>query len=246
MDVMKFIEQSNAAQTPDEIVTLFEQFVSFFGYTRIAYLGLTEESIKPLKLLTPDFRPAIACTYPESYLLHYKQSNYIKIDPVVQCAVNNNFAFLWNDVTQRVSLNKSQKGIFDDARSAQLYDGVTIPLHGAGLQKFAVCLARDRQGDGHDHRLLPLLQLSATQLHLAYLRLAREKPDASQGPLLSIRERECLSWIAVGKSSWAIGMILGLSEETVEKYIKSAIKKLNAPNRVAAVVNAMQNGAITL
>jgi len=39
-------------------------------------------------------------------------------------------------------------------------------------------------------------------------------------------------------------MILGLSEQTINAYMKSAMKKLNASNRVSAVVCAIQLGLI--
>jgi len=41
---------------------------------------------------------------------------------------------------------------------------------------------------------------------------------------LSAREQSCLSWTARGKSSWEIGRILSISENTVIYHIKNAMK----------------------
>jgi len=61
---------------------------------------------------------------------------------------------------------------------------------------------------------------------------------------LSDREKACLSWTALGKSSWEIGRILAISESTVVFHIKNAMKKLGTNNRTLAAVKAMKLGLI--
>jgi LuxR family quorum-sensing system transcriptional regulator CciR len=61
---------------------------------------------------------------------------------------------------------------------------------------------------------------------------------------LSDREKACLSWTAVGKSSWEIGRILLISENTVIFHIKNAMKKLGVNSRTVAAVKAVQLGLI--
>jgi DNA-binding CsgD family transcriptional regulator len=62
---------------------------------------------------------------------------------------------------------------------------------------------------------------------------------------LSRREQEALQWAAEGKTEWEIGRILGLSEHTAEKFIRSACSKLRAGNRTHAVAQAIRLGLIT-
>jgi DNA-binding CsgD family transcriptional regulator len=61
---------------------------------------------------------------------------------------------------------------------------------------------------------------------------------------LSDREKVCLRWAALGKSSWEIGRILSISENTVIFHIKNAMKKLGTSNRILAAVKAVQLGLI--
>lgn len=63
--------------------------------------------------------------------------------------------------------------------------------------------------------------------------------------VLSKRETEALQWAAEGKSEWEIGVILGISEHTSEKFIRSACAKLHAVNRTQAVAQAIRMGLIT-
>lgn len=58
------------------------------------------------------------------------------------------------------------------------------------------------------------------------------------------REKSCLSWTALGKSSWEIGQILSISENTVVFHIKNAMRKLGASSRTLAAVKAIQLGLI--
>jgi len=63
---------------------------------------------------------------------------------------------------------------------------------------------------------------------------------------LTSREREALQWISVGKTSWEIGEISGLSERAINKIIAEAMIKLDAVTRTQAVVNAIRIGEIEL
>lgn len=57
---------------------------------------------------------------------------------------------------------------------------------------------------------------------------------------LSPKERECLNWVAAGKTTSEIGKILGVSRHTITFHVKNACYKLNAPNRAAAIANAFK------
>ncbi|RDJ01924.1 helix-turn-helix transcriptional regulator [Rhizobium grahamii] len=76
------------------------------------------------------------------------------------------------------------------------------------------------------------------------------KFKTSRGPEkianLSLRERECLLWVARGKSSWGIGVILGISENTVNFHIKNVMRKLEVTSRTVAAMKAVEFGIIEL
>ncbi len=68
--------------------------------------------------------------------------------------------------------------------------------------------------------------------------------DARGVSRLSERECEVLRWAAVGKTSCEIGMILGVTERTINFHVASAISKLNASNKTHAAVKALMLGII--
>ena len=61
---------------------------------------------------------------------------------------------------------------------------------------------------------------------------------------LTKRERECLEWASQGKTSFEIATILGLSENTINNYIASIVRKMGASNRLHMVGIALRENYI--
>ncbi len=75
------------------------------------------------------------------------------------------------------------------------------------------------------------------------LRQVSAKPARPDSPLTE-RERECLIWTSVGKTSVEIAKILNLSEHTVNHYLNNAARKFDAVNRTQAVAHGLRFGYI--
>jgi DNA-binding CsgD family transcriptional regulator len=71
-----------------------------------------------------------------------------------------------------------------------------------------------------------------------------ERDDSPATAQLSPREQSCLGWTARGKSSWEIGRILSISENTVIYHIKNAMRKLGTASRTVAAVRAVELGLV--
>lgn len=61
---------------------------------------------------------------------------------------------------------------------------------------------------------------------------------------LTAREKSCLYWAAHGKTSWEIGVILGITERTVNFHIANICTKFDVYTRQAAIVIALQTGVL--
>jgi DNA-binding CsgD family transcriptional regulator len=60
-------------------------------------------------------------------------------------------------------------------------------------------------------------------------------PLVSQTMKLTPRQAQCLDWVAVGKTSVEIGILLNLSPLSVDTYIRAACQSLGVRTRVEAV-----------
>jgi DNA-binding CsgD family transcriptional regulator len=61
---------------------------------------------------------------------------------------------------------------------------------------------------------------------------------------LTPRERDCLSWAALGRTYQEIAGVLDVSPRTVEHYLAVARRKLGAVSTTQAVGMAMRRGVV--
>ena len=64
--------------------------------------------------------------------------------------------------------------------------------------------------------------------------------------VLTSREREVLTMVAMGRSSASIGPALGIATSTVESHIRHCLDKLGARNRAHAIALGLREGEISL
>jgi DNA-binding CsgD family transcriptional regulator len=89
-------------------------------------------------------------------------------------------------------------------------------------------------------------RLMEAGLFVSYmLSLQTEKNIAIDRDLeLTERELECLYWIAEGKTSDEIAVILGISRNTINNYITSVMRKTATKNRSEAIAYAVRNNLV--
>lgn len=61
---------------------------------------------------------------------------------------------------------------------------------------------------------------------------------------LTERELEVVRWTANGKTAFEVGVIIGLTERTVNFHISRVLQKLNATNKTQAAVKAAVLGML--
>lgn len=88
---------------------------------------------------------------------------------------------------------------------------------------------------------LQAIRLS-TVIAIDHLRAHEPEDDAT--PSLTPRERDCLAFVAEGKSDWEISVILAVSQSTVKFHVDNARRKLGAVNRAHAVARFLTAGPI--
>lgn len=240
--VSELIEQSNQAASAIDAFSAFHRAVGEFGFQRLAIVPIP--ALKPVAVAASQLKPALGARIPEDWVRHYTANGYHTIDPVLLSALHTPRPLAWDDITARADLTPRQRQIMAESKEAGLHDGLTIPLHGPDGSCLVVMLTRDTQDGPATPPAINALYLLSAQFHLNYGRLTAADSATTQRHHLTDRERECLTWTAQGKSAWAIGVILGVSEHTVQFHLKSAMKKLGTTSKVQAVVIAIREGLI--
>lgn len=76
--------------------------------------------------------------------------------------------------------------------------------------------------------------------------LERRSSGPEEGPVLTAREREVLSLVALGMTNRAIALQLGISEHTAKFHVGALLAKLEVQSRAEAVSVAARLGVLSL
>lgn len=241
MDLFSFIDCANRTQSLSDLFDLLVGSATEEGFSEVAYGALNyEETVR----LPEHPLPAIALNFPLDWRKHYFERKYYQVDPVVTRTQSHSKPFLWDQLLEQDQLQASERLVIQESREAGLKHGVSVPLFGPS-GRLSVLSFASRFEDADPVRQMRHLCALAWQFHVAFGELAR--PASQKTSIdLSERERECLRWTAEGKSSWDIGMILRISENTINFHIKKAMRKLGTTSRTVAVVKAIRLGLIEI
>ncbi|MCP8900036.1 LuxR family transcriptional regulator [Gilvimarinus xylanilyticus] len=232
MDVLAtFLPSARSAQNRQQLCDLLERQLNKLGFNYWAYV---EHSQGTQNLLT---------NYPAEWVSYYVSRDYEKIDPLTDKELDHLLPYLWSDLLKTYPLTRTQQQIFDEASSLGISDGIAIPIHEPGGDYACLTISGFA-----DMRELPRVFASektelyalATAFHIHIRQLPSQCAVA-----LTQRERECLKWVAQGKTSWRIGELINVSERTVNFHITNAMKKLGAKTRQQALTNAVAQKIIT-
>lgn len=236
----RFIEVSLSCRSRDELFSSFHEAMRELGFDRLIVSLMTDHSRFGLSA-----RHGVLGNYPEDWMRHYVASGYEEIDPVRQWVVTADSPFTWRDPLRARSLNRVQRAVLEQADDAGLRDGVGIPLRGAHGALAGVGAASSTGRLELGAHVLTRANLLAQQFYAAYLMLHAEK-RALAPVILSLHEREVLKWSAEGKSKREIADILGVSRHTVDYHCRRMFERLDVPNVTAALMRAVQVGALQL
>jgi DNA-binding CsgD family transcriptional regulator len=180
--------------------------------------------------------------YPAEWLDLYISKNFNLLDPIIKTNFDKFELQYWDDTYKKCPPPKEfletaeafglKKGYTYGARNASGTEGSLFSFSGESLE--------------HDRRSETILTYVVPHLHQAFARITETGISNKQTGRLSPREKEVLKWIAHGKSSWDISMILEVSERTINFHVNSIMQKLDAVTRSHAVAIAFESGLIDI
>ncbi|WP_424374371.1 autoinducer binding domain-containing protein [Methylocystis silviterrae] len=81
--------------------------------------------------------PNVITSYPRKWIERYVEEQYLNVDPVFRQARRPGPAFLWDFRDPKMARSMKERRFFDDALSADIRIGVTVPIT-AGFGRFAM------------------------------------------------------------------------------------------------------------
>lgn len=220
----------------NEVMDRLSGVLNEFGYTSFLITGVPEP---PMRL-----EPYILLNgWSAEWASHYTASGYYKDDPVAAYCRRCISPFDWSEAPYCGEQNPRAAEIMQTAAEEfGLKKGFLVPiLRSSGFHACVTMAGESPDYESDAKRAIHMLSLFA---HARVTLLLDGARDTDVYESLTEREKEVLTWIAAGKSSWDIAHILNITERTVNWTIGRAMRKLDAVNRTQAVVNAIRTGAI--
>lgn len=238
MAALDLFESLLNCNTVEELHTTATTITRQMGFEHFLY------GVKVKTSLTRPYQFVLS-GYPKQWRDHYVEMKYQEIDPTVAHCRTHVTPVIWrNQVFQGHDATKFQ----GEAKEAGLKHGATFVVHGGRGETAMLSLATTRGARQAESDVVA--HMGQAQLFTCYLHEAVQRIVLSQGPLplqkvtLTPREKECLLWVAEGKTSWEIGNIVRISQDTVKFHLKNASRKMGVTNGRHAVSRAVSLGLI--
>ncbi len=233
--VLEFADRSRSLKDLAAFDTVFATAVCDLGFSHHAL-------VEHVDLARPPGTFLFVHNYPDHWVEAFTRRALHRLDPVQLIASRHVGGFGWDEIAGLITLEPRQAAMLVESRRNGLGEGFTVPLHAPGVRK-ASCSFVMPLG-----KTLPRTALFAAEClaHVAF-KSARQLLHAEPAHArLTPRQRQCVSLVAQGKTDWETAKILGLSEETVGKYLDAARIRFGVVRRTQLVVAALAVGEITL
>lgn len=189
---------------------------------------------------TPRSRVLLGKFHPE-WAARYMRYNYSRSSRISGELLHTRGPYSWSEAIERRGIDQSQRRIWDEARDFGLNDGLFVPVSWTDGSYSAVVLGGMKPPvDDARHRTI------AEVVSVYYGHHGRRMTGRGHDIVtLTPRQRECLAWVACGKSSADIAQIIGTTATTVDEHVATACRKLGVRTRTQAAIEAVLRGLIS-
>jgi DNA-binding CsgD family transcriptional regulator len=243
--------------TMEELQSTLHRIIQNYGFAAFTFIDAGQPHLDV---------PYYVGTHQPAWERAYLQNNFVHVDPALVRVRRTNTPFSWSSLRLPPVRGRKKPGavhIMEAARDHGFKEGLVVPFH-----------YRDRLGAVHSSSTVffweeepswfqKLCDRSSHELHLVMIYWIQRAIDVGgkihrgtlpffrppeNGPHIGLtdRERDVMGWAARGKTIRDSADILGLSTETVEGYIKNALRKLGATNKTHGVAKCIALGLVDL
>ena len=233
-----FLRDVSGANSESELEAALTVVTRELGFT---YFALTHH-VDIRRAVQPAIR---LHNYPEDWVEYYDDNSLGVSDPVHRASHVTSVGFAWSEIPRLIALTPGDHEILARGGSKGIGDGFTVPANVPGESNGSCSFANPR-GRRMLEDDLPVAQLVGAFAFEAARRLWRMRGPAKEAlPKLTERQRECILWVARGKSDWEISRILGIQHETVVRHLKQARERYGVGKRTMLAVQALFEGSIS-
>lgn len=225
-DLTQLIADVAAAPTPKVVWPVLKTFVEQFGVTHLSMFATATDNVLGERLFSDGG-------------IDFGDGHPSAPNPLIMAALHGNCPVAASELLSNgLVIGRWQESFRFIAKQG---DALAIPITGGATSEGLAILS------GPIERLSALARsLLQIAVHLAFKRVMQLNSEPAPLPHagLSVRQAECLRWVAQGKTDPEIGIILGVSPRTVRFHLDKAKGKLKVMTRVQAVTKAVKDRLI--
>lgn len=240
VEAFDFIDEVNLAVTRGEIVQRLGDHLGRYGFTDflITHMPPPQFDLESHVILSG---------WSQEWYEYYITKKLYRVDPMAKYTRETVDPFFWDEVPRESDEDPASELVMNQASEHGLKEGFSVPIYSSSGEQTCITM-----GGGN----LDIPPRGRNAIHLVSIyscHRAQQLGSPFSGSfasrktyVLSGRERECLRWVARGKTDWEVGEILKISEHTANAHVRRAMHKLDAYTRTQAVVLALSNGEIAI
>lgn len=242
--VLDLLGQIAAARDIDTTWEISTRFFASHGFQRCNY-GFTR--FRHMRSIGDLDDALFLSTFPQDYVAHYLKDNFYSKTPLYRWAEQNSGACTWRWVYDAYAQGRLSREEAETVR-INIAMGITAGISfsfpdPSSRSKGALGLIADPGLDLDQVEAIWAehgtgISAVANMMHLRIVQL----PNLAQGRTLSPRQREALEWVADGKTTQDVALLMGVSPAMVEKHLRLAREALSVETTAQAVAKgAMLN-----
>lgn len=239
-EVLLLLSRIAEADSTKAVWDLASGWFRTLGFSRANY-GFTRFR-SPRNVGDPDDALFLTTADPD-YVQRYFRGNFYARTPVFRWAERNQGACTWAWVRRALEAGELTPDEADTVRQNAAWGivaGISVSFPDTSTRaKGALGLLAD-PGITQD-RVEEIFATRGPELlavaHMMHLRVI-QLPIASRRRALTARQRESLEWVADGKTSADVAMLMGVSSAMVEKHLRLARESLSVDTTAQAVAKA--------
>lgn len=232
-----FAAQAATCRTCDEVKALVIATIRPLGFNASACGYFSSSQVGPAAHFYFN-------DWPQEWLALYQRENFVVHDFGVAEARMRFVPFTWSEAYRQRTLSAGEKQLWKLANAFGWYDGLSVPIHGPAGYFGLVTFASGRGNEPIARPVREYLHLIAVALHERCRQIDGPGIIGLTGDALTVRELECLRWVAAGLSDPQIAERMQLSATTVKGHVDAARVKLGARTRAQAITMALYAGLI--
>jgi len=230
----------------DSFETIFiadEVWKSLFDYTKsLGIEALSYYHLPPPGAMDFDEKIFIAHGFKTENIADYRRRHPFFSSPFQDRTLPLDQPLFWSGIQKNLSFSEKQWAHLKSFYFTSHLNGLAIPVHGPNNRNGCVVLRFEDADRRYTPSEVRKLQWASQYAHQSFciLQAKRRKKPRS----LTTREQEILTWVARGKSNSVIADIVGISQHTVNGYLRRIYLKTGTSDRTAASVRGIGEALI--